>query len=570
MTQIFANRTELLPLGETTEEHKKWQEEEAALVEKDRSDTGPSGGLFRGCFTRRRGILGSRFPADYMDRPPIRDVEDGVDRCPRCTWELEDGLCHSCGYPSGAEDLSDTDSPEYAVDFDGDGDHVDYDTPGALMYALDHRGAARNFNREYSPASLSPSDAASAFDLHDPHRPHPIRASSPYGDEAGTPYDSTFEESYGDSEDDDEGAGSLHDFVVDDADERHRSSSSSIRSLHWETDDGTEAEDVHTQHSEGEHAIGANLNDDDEDMSLHSSHTDQYNVEEDSDEGPMPPSRRQVALRENTWNFSSSEDDTQPIALQRGQRHRHTNRGGRNSALHSQRRILHHSRIALTNGARSGVASIDLDSDSDAPVSASQAIRNRRTQRPNPLNDDSGPEGSSGTATVGRLSPTLMSTRRSNDRSDARDSHHISPILIDSGPIRSTNHEPPNEGNPPHDEDNEEPTFPQRNQPLNDTHLHQENRGSPGVNFDRSQSTFSSPQSRRTRGSRHLSPLPLWSRHHSPAAGPSRPSIPGEPVQQGMRDRQARRAERKAERRRIKAERQRRRSAEATRSASSR
>ena len=30
---------------------------------------------------------------------PIRDYEDGVDRCPFCTWELEDGMCNRCGLP---------------------------------------------------------------------------------------------------------------------------------------------------------------------------------------------------------------------------------------------------------------------------------------------------------------------------------------------------------------------------------------------------------------------------------------------------------------------------------------
>ena len=28
---------------------------------------------------------------------PIWDQEDGVDRCPRCNWDLEDGTCHQCG-----------------------------------------------------------------------------------------------------------------------------------------------------------------------------------------------------------------------------------------------------------------------------------------------------------------------------------------------------------------------------------------------------------------------------------------------------------------------------------------
>ena len=113
MTQIFANRAELMPPGETTEEHKKWQAEEAALLEKDRSSRGPKGGLFRGCF-RRRWI---------MRAAPIRD--DGVDRCPRCTWELEEGQCESCGYPDEGAELSESDGPDYYPDELYHMDHVD-------------------------------------------------------------------------------------------------------------------------------------------------------------------------------------------------------------------------------------------------------------------------------------------------------------------------------------------------------------------------------------------------------------------------------------------------------------
>lgn len=83
ITQLFISTAALLPNGETTEDHKKFQKEEAEHVEKDRN--GP------------RGLFNARFkPAAY--RPPIRDGPDGVDRCPMCTWELEAGMCNSCGY----------------------------------------------------------------------------------------------------------------------------------------------------------------------------------------------------------------------------------------------------------------------------------------------------------------------------------------------------------------------------------------------------------------------------------------------------------------------------------------
>lgn len=87
MTALFVSRPELLPPGETMEEHAKWQKDEADAVQKDRDNTDPrSGGLFRGLFTSQRHSI-----------QVIRDQEDGVDRCPMCSWELEDGECVQCG-----------------------------------------------------------------------------------------------------------------------------------------------------------------------------------------------------------------------------------------------------------------------------------------------------------------------------------------------------------------------------------------------------------------------------------------------------------------------------------------
>ncbi len=37
----------------------------------------------------------------------IIDDEDGVNRCPRCTWEVEDGECAGCGWPGEAESWDD-------------------------------------------------------------------------------------------------------------------------------------------------------------------------------------------------------------------------------------------------------------------------------------------------------------------------------------------------------------------------------------------------------------------------------------------------------------------------------
>ena len=101
MTQVFISRAELLPAGESTEEHRKSQQEEAYIVDEHKTDTDPTiGGLFRGTFKGRR-----------TPGPIIHDAEDGVDRCPICSWELEGGFCNSCqtAYGSDNEFWSDSD-----------------------------------------------------------------------------------------------------------------------------------------------------------------------------------------------------------------------------------------------------------------------------------------------------------------------------------------------------------------------------------------------------------------------------------------------------------------------------
>ncbi|KAI0591728.1 hypothetical protein Alg130_00977 [Pyrenophora tritici-repentis] len=90
MTGVFIARAELLPLGESIEDHKKWQKDEADAVQQDKDNKDSrTGGLFKGCFR----LSHQRIPSLQV----VRDQEDGVDRCPLCTWELEDGGCTQCG-----------------------------------------------------------------------------------------------------------------------------------------------------------------------------------------------------------------------------------------------------------------------------------------------------------------------------------------------------------------------------------------------------------------------------------------------------------------------------------------
>lgn len=122
---MFVSRIELLPEDETTNEHDDAKRAEALQID---TDKGPGGeGLFKGAFHNKPLQNGHR---------AIRDDEDGVDRCPVCTWELEEGECMHCGYnESDDEDYSDDSDDTRALpsiisitsDLDGDLDPDDHE-----------------------------------------------------------------------------------------------------------------------------------------------------------------------------------------------------------------------------------------------------------------------------------------------------------------------------------------------------------------------------------------------------------------------------------------------------------
>lgn len=101
---IFLSRNELLPDGETSDEHHGMAQEEAQVVAVDKANTDRmTGGLFKGIFKHGGG--------HYM---PIFDPGDRVERCPECHWEVEDGYCNHCGHPvgDGFSEFDDEDSIE--------------------------------------------------------------------------------------------------------------------------------------------------------------------------------------------------------------------------------------------------------------------------------------------------------------------------------------------------------------------------------------------------------------------------------------------------------------------------
>jgi hypothetical protein len=127
LVHMFISRIELLPEDETTNEHDDAKRAEALQID---TDKGPGGeGLFKGAFHNKPLQNGRR---------AIRDDEDGVDRCPVCAWELEEGECMHCGYnESDDEDYSDDSDDTRALpspsiisitsDLDGDLDPDDHE-----------------------------------------------------------------------------------------------------------------------------------------------------------------------------------------------------------------------------------------------------------------------------------------------------------------------------------------------------------------------------------------------------------------------------------------------------------
>ncbi|KAM0701113.1 hypothetical protein Q7P35_011474 [Cladosporium inversicolor] len=115
MTRVFAYRAELLPDGETVEEHDEYIKEAVAKVTEDKEGAG----LFRGLFSN----------ADRLRWGALHDPGDDVDRCPNCHWELEEGRCGSCGLNIGDEDGFglDTGDSESSDDDELDNEMVPHD-----------------------------------------------------------------------------------------------------------------------------------------------------------------------------------------------------------------------------------------------------------------------------------------------------------------------------------------------------------------------------------------------------------------------------------------------------------
>lgn len=553
MTQIFANRPELMPIGETTQEHKEWQEEEAALVEKDRASTGLKGGLFRGCFRliRRRQLAA------------IRDDEDGVDRCPRCTWELEDGLCESCGFPD-VDDSAELSDPDVHGPWDGGLSDMDGATIEDLVGALgdEARMDGRMSDLGFSEHGYTSEDASyigSAPRMHQRDRrvTAQLNRLRELPEEEPT-YDSFLDDTDEDSENDE--TGSLDDFIVNEDEDGPHSFTSSTRSLQWETDEGTDGEAHQLQTSDnGQHAHG------EDGLNETTFAAAQYGPEHESDEGPILRSRRQVRRRSVASRQSSGSDGNGGSGISQTLNTLRVRNGYNRSRVSAnpQRNIPHRNPHNRREGSAGGP--IELGSDSDSPVPA-QHTRRRRRAIPDrlPSNDESEVEASSGTATVGRDSPRpvvgWIGGRNGGIRTARHTSNASSPIPIDSSPTSPTDGQLAVPG-----------AFPQRSQPhvSLDVNHSQHNRRAPAPAHRGEDDSFRGASSRRPpanaspsnglqqrQGPRRRSPFPPRTHPHSPTDRQSHSPTAMEIFEQGRRERQARKIERRAERRRLKAERE--------------
>ncbi|GIZ49147.1 hypothetical protein CKM354_001218300 [Cercospora kikuchii] len=128
MVRVFVGKSELLPDGETTEEHEKMAREEAEIVAKDKANTNvETGGLFRGHFGR-----GTRL----NPLTAVRDYADNVWRCPDCHSEVEGRRCTGCRAPVRIDADSDEDST-MTDDDELDGSLADMDHDADVDLGLD-------------------------------------------------------------------------------------------------------------------------------------------------------------------------------------------------------------------------------------------------------------------------------------------------------------------------------------------------------------------------------------------------------------------------------------------------
>ncbi|KAL1972378.1 hypothetical protein VTN31DRAFT_6792 [Thermomyces dupontii] len=283
IVNMFTNRAELLDKGETTDEHNQRRQEEAKKIEEDKNNTHPrTGGLFKGCFKEKRGPDG-----------PIIDVDDGVERCPNCAWELVEDECVNCGYYAH----DDTDFTDY-TDYD---DHSEFMTDADDMEAEAFAEALEmdGYHDEFLPFG---------FRLHDAmHRAYG-RDRDRLGDDPGPGQGRRarrmiYITDEDDSEDDDEDSEDedMDSFVVDDDEEDDDDDDSSDHSTvvgdRRRVSPLSSSEDESESSSEDGTDDSDDDDDDDDDSDVSMEGTNDDDEGEDEEEEEDDPQRHQSAQR---------------------------------------------------------------------------------------------------------------------------------------------------------------------------------------------------------------------------------------------------------------------------------
>ena len=479
MTHLFVDRSELMPIGETTEDHKRWKHEEAMVLETDRTNADRrTGGLFRGCFKH-----------DH-NRPVIRDMADGVTRCPICAWELEGGFCNSCQVAYGSDgealsgedmDYSDSDDSSASIyDFDSeeqgagpDGSHdVDY---LALLHnddiSLDGDGQSIHGYGDNFQGEFSIGRAAAQGLLDRPDGPRSPTAGRRYAPSMLSDVATNMDESQfhsGNSEEDDDEANSLNGFVVEDEDEGQAIQRRSTLYPSIDTDSDGGLEDDFMSHarqnfgmsSENDSQLSEDISDSSGNAGLLG---DSDSMSEDS--GSISTGRLRRQRNRSTFGTGSGDQQlpapriTNPRLSTRNHRLQH-----RQTAQSQAHDHQHGNTNAIENLQR---GPIEVPSESDSPISSrrsrkrrpvvadlssnhdgrnslpSHSFEGRRTFTTRFSSDDDSDSGfnegiarqlsSSGSATIGRQSPATMRTTTKIHR---RPKFLRSPVLVQSSPNR--------------------------------------------------------------------------------------------------------------------------------------
>ena len=295
---IFVARSELLPDGETSDEHNQWVNEEAVRVSRDKENVDPNeGGLFKGMF-KPRGLAW---------RDPIHDRSDNVTRCPYCHWELEDGYCNSCDEivdPSAFSEFGDSDFTDDDLDHE-----LDAEDATAVFGADGQDYLDGNLTSDDAP-SVEPFDGGPGYDIFGHPRDESLPGRRPRetgrAGSARRPINLWSSEGEEDSEDENDERDSLPDFVVNDDEVAYVSSN-----------DGEETDVPSTNRSRNAARRGPPvvISDDEDDAATTTGAPSESIEDSDSDEptlrGRQQNKRSRIAVRERRALTLSSDGSLQ-------------------------------------------------------------------------------------------------------------------------------------------------------------------------------------------------------------------------------------------------------------------